>query len=323
MTSVDTYWSSLIDRELDYDPAAEEAAVAFEVGRMMPSIGSYMESYDRQQESWRNPWEENSYIWQNQRTALSKFQDDRLEEIKNPTGRFNELHGFHDPESALEKGHVILNQSGDWVRIRSNLEESVAYLFQNEQRQTILGQTPHGILRDIQNTELKLDREVARLLPMSPETRALMDKWRGIGWAPYEAFLDVAWRSWSSEERKVLFRKDNPILNHIRRSDPLWTEEAREDAWDILNNSDIYGPLLEKLGMNKGDVLRTRNRDELFFNINNRRNAMVSQASIKSWDGHKNLTTAFIWSKRFIVDNFINDPDTAVEVGAADRKSVV
>lgn len=63
--------------------------------------------------------------------------------------------------------------------------------------------------------------------------------------------------------------------------------------------------------------MRTRSPLELRYNINNRRNAIVAGNITKHMPVTKDIGTFAIWSKRFILDNFVNDPDTAVEVGAA------
>ena len=318
MTQLSSFWNSMADQYNNAPDPDINNQFEFEVGRALPNYMQNLANYDQFQNTYDNGFSRFEYMANDERLAQLELEKDILAEREDPTGRFSQVtKGSGLSDMGIENS-LMQDQSGNWIRLRDNLEESIGYSFQNESRKAMSGSTIHGVQRDLQNISLSLDDEVAdTVFPITPEVSALIEEYGSLGMAPVEAFLDIFRALSPNHSRKVAFKYDNPALDLIRTPDPDWTEEARKNAWVTLNNSPRYGALMEKVGITEEDVMNSVSGLSLRFQINSRRNAIVTQNVIKEMPLTKDFNTFATWSKRFVVDNFINDPDTAVEVGAA------
>ena len=223
------------------------------------------------------------------------------------------------PKDYIEAGENYLEDlDGDWTNLGNSLDRGYAYLFQTNNNRTLLGRNTNANKWQADAlTHRHKDFEHEWLAP----TDAAIDNaktWAEMSGSTIgEAMKDLFYRSWSSEDMMVMFQYEQPAISLTLLKDQTWTEEKKKKAWEALNTDSVYGPRMQMQGMTEEDVMNTNNVDHLFFKLNTRyEQAFASQiiaADSNNWALDSYLT---LW-KRFAVDNFINDPDTAVELTAA------
>ena len=219
----------------------------------------------------------------------------------------------------VEAGEAYgMDRDGDWINLQNNYDEGLASLFQSNNVMTLLGKTSAAEKRATENLIHRHPSLNEEFLAPTPEAKALAEEWSTIsGSSIGEAMKDLFYRSWSSEDRKVMFKYDQPSVALTEVVDSMWTQEKKDKAWETLQGNAFYGRRMAALGMTKEDVDSTNNVDHLFFMINSRYEQTLASTIIAANENNAGFNNNMIWWKRFIVDNFVNDPDTAVELTAA------
>ena len=205
---------------------------------------------------------------------------------------------------------------GNWLHLQDNYDKGLAHMFQTNNRRTLLGRTTAAIHHDIKAATSRLDG-LPDLGP-SDSMRAIQEEWADVGTnSVFEAAQDIFYRSWGPGETKVMFSYSNPVVALTKIRDESWNQEKKDNAWEQLTTHGLYKDRMRMLGITKEDVDSTNNVDHLFYMINSRYEQQLTNEIISANENNNGWDKKLTYAWRFAADNFINDPDTAVELTIA------